>query len=390
MIFQSLVLLVVCAVAISGVTTTFSTTSLTKFNDFVKTPHSNSASGNSADETIHTGGRLIDRHLEYIAQAGYKSILSVVEYATNDTLYNGVSGNFPSSDYEMSIAKSFGLEAQYFASSLTVESAQAISKLLNTMPKPIYVHCHVGYSANLFTQLHFYLTKQISAEDIYPHSLNMGFDYQNNSGVVSLVNSITGRDDVTTPAQIEQNLAEGEDSYRYYYWTHRLGNSDQFFNIGQVLSTHAASIKTAGYSSVVVMRQNGEPTARLPTDPATGPVANYEFSDETGAYSVALEEKVMRAAGLHFYYLPLVSGSASTWTKATFDRYAPILSKVTALGPALVHCASGYRSSSFTLTYLASLKKECSTWVVDQAHMIGFDLTTDVDVMAFSKEILGC
>ncbi len=374
----------------------FNPNDLGKFNDFVKTPHSDSPTATAASETIHTGGRLIERHLQYLAEAGYKSVLSVVQFATNDTVYNGVAGNFPASDYEMQLLSSYGLQGKYLASSFTVESATAISQIMDEMPKPLYVHCHVGYTANVFTQLHFYMNKQITSDEIYSHSLNMGYDLQNNTDVVNLINAVAGRSDTTQPEQIEQTLAQGEYSYKYYYWTHRLGNNDYYYNAGQILSTHIDSIKTAGYQSVVVFRQNGEPTARLPTDPSTGKIDNHEFSDENGNYDVTLEHAAVKDAGLHFYYLPLVSGGDSTWTKATFDKYTPVLKLAATHGPVLVHCASGYRSSSFTLIYLAAENKQCSSWVVEKARQIGFDLnsatpsTSDQQILALAKEVLGC
>lgn len=108
--------------------------SLSSLNHFLKVP----------TDTIQTGGRLAERQLGYIAQNGYKSLLSVVQFATNDTSFNGVDGSFPSTDYEMSIAKGYGLEAQYVVSSLTAESAYQISDIIKSLPQPVYIHCHVS------------------------------------------------------------------------------------------------------------------------------------------------------------------------------------------------------------------------------------------------------
>ena len=114
----------------------FNPAALSKYNDFAKTPLN--------PETIQTGGRLIERHLQYLAQAGFKSILSVVEFTTNDTVYNGVSGSFPASAYEMSLAASYGLSGKYVASQLTPDYANSISAIIDDMPKPLYIHCHVS------------------------------------------------------------------------------------------------------------------------------------------------------------------------------------------------------------------------------------------------------
>lgn len=224
----------------------------------------------------------------------------------------------------------------------------------------------------------------------------MGYDYQNNTDVVNLVNSLTGLDSSTHPEAIEQTLASGEYSYKYYYWTHRLGNSDEWFNAGQILSTHIDAIKTAGYKVLLSYRPDGEATVRLPTDPTTGPIPNDEFSNEEGNYSIAMEEQAAKNAGLKFIYLPLVSGSSDTWCLATFQKYYPVLQLAESLGPVLDHCASGYRSAAFTLTYVAYKNKQCSSWALQKAKEIGFNYdnatpsSNDAQIVTFMKEVLGC
>ena len=120
--------------------------SVTKYDHFVKTPSS----------YLRTGGRITDRQIGYISQAGYKSILSVVEFTTNDTSYNGVDGAFPSSAYEVSLAGSYGMEAKFLATSLTEESVHAVADIIDKMIKPIYVHCHVGPIYAILLIIKFY------------------------------------------------------------------------------------------------------------------------------------------------------------------------------------------------------------------------------------------
>lgn len=137
------------ALAILGVTfvagATFNVNSLSKYNVFVKTPQSS--------EIIQTGGRLIERHVAYLQEAGFKGIMSVVFFPSNDTLYNGVVGNFPSSDYEMTLASNYGIKGRYVAANFTVESAKEVSAIMDSLPRPLYVHCHVSF---IFQVLHFF------------------------------------------------------------------------------------------------------------------------------------------------------------------------------------------------------------------------------------------
>jgi hypothetical protein len=108
--------------------------SITKFDHFVKVPYFN----------LHSGGRLTERHIGYIASARYSSILSIVDFPDNDTSYNGVNGSFPSSAYEVDIAlKIYGVNATYLSSSLTTDSLNEVVDAIDTLSKPLFVHCHV-------------------------------------------------------------------------------------------------------------------------------------------------------------------------------------------------------------------------------------------------------
>lgn len=256
----------------------------------------------------------------------------------------------------------------------------------------------MGYTANLFLQLHLYLNKQITGEEIYSKSLLLGYDYQNNTDVVNLINSLTNRHDSPAPQKIELTLANGEQSYKTYYWPHRLGESDNWYNAGQILSTHIDAIATAGYRTVISFRSNGEATSRLPNETSTTNtlIPNYEFPDAVGNYVVKDEQLAIESKGIQFLYLPLVSSSATTWTKEEFDLYYPSLQLADKNGPVLVHCASGYRSSAFTLTYIAFQQKKCSDWVLSHAADVGFIFnndnpsSSDVQVVNFIKEVLNC
>ena len=253
----------------------------------------------------------------------------------------------------------------------------------------------MGYSASLFTLLHLYYKHELhSAEDIYKAGLTLGFDYQSNGDVVNLINAVTGGHTSVQSEQIESTLTNGESSYKSYYWMHRMGGNDLWYNVGQMLSTHLEAIGAAGYRSIISFRGDHEPTARLPSDPTTGPVDNHEFNDEAGYYSIALEgndiDQVLDTT-VQFFSLPIPSSSTTNpWTKDRFEAYLPSLRAAAARGPVVSHCATGYRSGAFTLTYLAYEAKHCSNWVFTAAEEIGFDYTSDDQVVSFVKEILGC
>jgi protein tyrosine phosphatase (PTP) superfamily phosphohydrolase (DUF442 family) len=250
----------------------------------------------------------------------------------------------------------------------------------------------------LFTELYLY-TKGVvfSAKDLYANGINYGYDYQANADVVALINSVTKSRDTVKPESIEKPLANGEASYKSYYWVHRAGHNDYWYNVGQVLDTHIGAIKTAGYRSVISFRDDAEATNRLPSDPVSGAVDNNEFSDGSGNYAVRAEKAAVEEAGLRFFHLPLTSAATNTWTVEQYALYAPVLAEAEALGPVLAHCASGYRSAAYVLAYLAASSQRCSDWALSEARLLGIvydnpssQSATDKSVVSFFQQVLKC
>jgi protein tyrosine phosphatase (PTP) superfamily phosphohydrolase (DUF442 family) len=239
--------------------------------------------------------------------------------------------------------------------------------------------------------MHLYIKGEVAGDALIPNGWNYGFDYQSNADAVAMINSVTGQSYVAQGEVFEQTLAQGEYSYKYYFWTHRDGN-DYWYNAGQVLDTHPAAIKTAGYASVISFRENGEPTNRLSTEPTTGPVDNNEFSDANGNYNVTAEREAFAAVDIAFFNLPLSGSNAEDWTAKRFYEYRPVLKIAESNGPVLAHCKSGHRSAAYTFAYLAQKGGQCTDWAVQQAKFVGFffDTQGNEQVIAFFKQVLGC
>jgi protein tyrosine phosphatase (PTP) superfamily phosphohydrolase (DUF442 family) len=255
---------------------------------------------------------------QYIAAAGYKSYVTVSVFNTTDADFNGVKGDFPSTASETALLTSLGIQSFAIDASWTVADATTVSDALLRLPKPVYVHCFVGYSASLFTLLHLTRAGALSADNLFAAGLALGYDYQSNSYAVPLINEFTGLNASVVPASIESTLANGEQSYKTFYWPHRL-SSDYWFNMGQPLGALVSVAASQGYRTVLSFRADGESTTRLPSEPSTGPVINDEFSDAQGRYSVAAEQAAWEAAGVKFVNLP-VSG-ANAWSPSTFEQY---------------------------------------------------------------------
>lgn len=195
--------------------------------------------------------------------------MAVSVFNTTDADFNGVKGDFPSTADESTLVTSLGMQSFAIDASWTVADATTVSDALLRLPKPIYVHCYVGYSASLFTLLHLVRAGALTADEVFAAGLALGYDYQANSYAVTLTNQFTGMNATVVPASIETTLANGEQSYKTFYWPHRLA-SDYWYNLGQPLSALIPVAAAQGYRTVLSFRADGESTTRLPSDPATG------------------------------------------------------------------------------------------------------------------------
>lgn len=340
---------------------------------------------------LFTGGLLTTRQIEYLSLAGFGSIITLADNNSSLSQFHDIPGNYLSNIDEVKYARELGMDSQSYRITYSVESLYTLSIAMLHMKKPIYLHCYDGYSSTLFGELHLYLDGSADAHDIFRNAATLGYDYQADLAAVNFVNKVTQLSYSLVPPSLELTLPEGSDSYRYYYWSHRNGNDDMWYNIGQILDTQIKSISLSGYQSIISFRSNGEATTRLSSDPSTGSILNNEFSDENGLYSVSLEKNAVEEIGMKFYNLP-VTGSSS-WSIETLNSYEPTMDEAVSYGPVLAHCSSGYRSSGYVIAYLGRKQKKCTDWALQQARRLGysFDInSSDEQVVAFFRQALQC
>lgn len=107
---------------------------------------------------IFSGGWPTEQDIRSLANAGFKSILSTSFNKDGVEEFNGVQGTFLScmhtsfvsieflhvvADDEVALATSLGMEAQYISASFTKASVERVSSAIHSMPKPVFIHCHV-------------------------------------------------------------------------------------------------------------------------------------------------------------------------------------------------------------------------------------------------------
>ncbi len=92
---------------------------------------------------IYTSGRLTSRQLGYVSEAGFKTIISLANFPSRDDVFNGMQGEWPSSDEETDILKGYGVNSVPLNVGLTQESFDEVSSAIMSAQKPVIVHCEV-------------------------------------------------------------------------------------------------------------------------------------------------------------------------------------------------------------------------------------------------------
>jgi protein tyrosine phosphatase (PTP) superfamily phosphohydrolase (DUF442 family) len=124
---------------------TYSPYTLGKLDHYLKKPQQVNGVGD-----VLVGGRLTTRQVAGVAESGFQSYVSVTNFATDDTVFNNVTGDFPSSSNEQAIFEAYGLSYTVIPVTYSAADAKAFSAIITAAPKPVYVHCYVSYSSFLF------------------------------------------------------------------------------------------------------------------------------------------------------------------------------------------------------------------------------------------------
>lgn len=294
-------------------------------------------------------------------------------------MWNHMTGDFVSTDDYAAIGKTLGLATRVwnFTSWTDPKSFEAFAKSMDALPKPVLVHCHVGYAATSFATLYAIRTGGVSANEFYSRTLLQGWEYQTNPKLNALWASVAGASQVpdTTKPMLNLRLAGGT-GYRVYYHTKRI--SDDWYVSGLPnISTELDSVKASGYGAVVSLLVDGE---------QAGPMW------PNGTYSAHVETMVMTREGIPFFSAPLsppITADKLANVRLVLAKAAAATSNKTS-GPVLVHCSTGYRSAATVLAHLGALEKRNWQWALRKAEAIGFsygaeegsDSTTDALIEA--------
>ena len=94
---------------------------------------------------VYVSGRLTSRQLGYVSEAGFKTVISLVDFPNRDDVFKGIEGEWPSSAEEADILKGYGANSVSLNVDMTQQSFDEVSSAILSAQKPIIVHCEVRY-----------------------------------------------------------------------------------------------------------------------------------------------------------------------------------------------------------------------------------------------------
>lgn len=217
---------------------------------------------------FYIAGRLTERQMKYASEAGFRSILSLFIYDTDEQVSFG--GEYlPTTAEAWTITHSAG--QQYVALIKhsddwgSVETVQKFGKVIETLQRPVLLHCDRGYTITFVTLM--YMANQtrynssfepkIYSENFFRITAAMGLDFTHDD-LKQVVANITGESVVLDPPKPNCKPSEWLD----FWLAHPVfGN---WYTAGQIRKCDVKVLEETRFRSVVNMRlgvtHNNEPS----------------------------------------------------------------------------------------------------------------------------------
>lgn len=207
---------------------------------------------------FHVAGRLTERQIKYASEAGFRSILSLFMYETDD--YGSFGGEYlPTTAEAWATAHMAGL--QYVAligandDWAGYDTLMKFSDVLPKLRRPILLHCDRGYTITFVTLMYMAnLTRynssyepKVHSEEFYRVTAAMGLDFTHDD-LREIVANVTGEEIVENPPKHNCEPHEWLD----FWLAHPV--SKNWYVAGQIRQCDVKALETFGFKAVVNMR----------------------------------------------------------------------------------------------------------------------------------------
>mmetsp|Transcript_58957 Transcript_58957/g.133329 ORF Transcript_58957/g.133329 Transcript_58957/m.133329 type:complete len:349 (-) Transcript_58957:230-1276(-) len=210
---------------------------------------------------IFSYGRPTRQEVYRFKQAGFKSIVSVGPVARKTVpQWFELHGEYMSDEEYHTLAKSIDMPLHVFVwgwdGLMKREAFDEFAAVMDSFPKPVLVHCGNGWLAALMGGLYAVRSGAYPPEEYYSRSADIGFEYQNETGLNLLYANLTHtRPRPSVPKKLHKRL--NDMGYSKYYYTRRV--NDDLYVMGQPnVTLEFDAMAKAGYGAFVSLRVDGE------------------------------------------------------------------------------------------------------------------------------------
>ena len=198
--------------------------------------------------------------MKYAAESQtYKSVLSVFYFrdASPGSVCDGsCEDSYLSTPQYKSVAKTAGIPYKHLPRNvywLSAQGVDAFQAVVETMSKPVLVHCFAGYSATGLTLLYLLKTGVFTCEEVFRQAAAIGYEYWTSSSYVKLASQLSTSPTTCRKAADSLSRNELSSSWTSYWQAKKL--TECVYIAGQIQRNHICDMKQAGFKAVANMRK---------------------------------------------------------------------------------------------------------------------------------------
>ena len=201
---------------------------------------------------LYTAGRLTERQIKYAAEAGFGSIISLVDFTDS---YNMGADQVPSTSQERDVVeKVAGMKFEVLVhSDAEVPTKAAVDRfaaLMAKLPKPVILHCVTGLRSSVIALIYLHQTTGLSSQEIYSRGALLGYPFASKGKYVDLITSVTGE-----PLMADPPMPDGTLHHWFHdYWLIKPVYKNWYIT-GQIQSNYVSDVASMGVGVVVNCRQ---------------------------------------------------------------------------------------------------------------------------------------
>ncbi|KAI0235674.1 hypothetical protein LSAT2_013811 [Lamellibrachia satsuma] len=337
---------------------------------------------------LYTAGRLTERQIKYAADAGFRTIVSLIEFPNSyDIGDDRVLSTTASRDVAERLAGiTFEVLVKSKAEVPKMETVRKFATIMSRAAKPVLLHCVTAYTASFMALTYLGYNKQMNSLHIYSYGSRLGYDFTSKAPFRNLISNVTGEPPLTNPPTPDVTIR----AWNKKYWLMKPVYKN-WFMAGQIQSNYEEvtllNIRDNTGTYEETGRQSTERLQASRIDPARrneyispDSTVNYErknileYGDDIG-YNAALEKHDMKSNKFTYHQTPPYNSKRDMkgmYTPSAVKAYLTTWLVAGQEASVCVHSQSGYRAAVVALISAARQYDLDSAWAVERARQLGY------------------